>query len=70
MDSKSLVGKIVAPKSGGMRMTVGAIKTLDGVEYAICSWFDGKKNTSDKFPVASLVEFKSGPRRGPIRLTY
>jgi uncharacterized protein YodC (DUF2158 family) len=61
MADHPLIGKIVQPKSGGLPMTVGAVKDIDGVEYAICSWFDGKKNVTDKFPVAALKESKPIP---------
>jgi hypothetical protein len=50
-------------------MTVGAIKTIDGVEYAVCAWFDGKKNVTNEFPVAALKEFKPTPRR-PVRVSF
>jgi len=63
MDTKSLIGKPVVPITGGLPMTVGAIKNVDGIEYAICAWFDGNRNVTDKFPVASLKEFRPGPRR-------
>ncbi len=58
MESNSLVGKMVRPKSGGHNMTVGAIKKVNGIDYAVCVWFDGKRNKTDDFPVAALVESK------------
>ena len=45
----------VRVKSGGPVMTVSWVGDEYGVMTALCSWFAGNTQQSDKFPVAVLV---------------
>jgi uncharacterized protein YodC (DUF2158 family) len=48
-------GDLVQLKSGGPIMTVRNTD-LDGPEYVLCQWFNGKKLEEGTFPVISLQE--------------
>jgi uncharacterized protein YodC (DUF2158 family) len=47
-------GDVVQLKSGGPKMTVGRIESINGVASAVCGWFNGNKKEVGTFPVHSL----------------
>jgi uncharacterized protein YodC (DUF2158 family) len=48
-------GDLVILKSGGPNMTVSRFEVIEGVQYAVCTWFDAKgKKEVGTFAVTTL----------------
>lgn len=56
MDLKD--GDQVQLKSGGPVMTIESIGSYNGVQKALCIWFDGAKKSSDVFALPTLEKFE------------
>ena len=47
-------GDVVELKSGGPQMTVNFVEDDSGSMIAACTWFEGPKKQSGRFPVHTL----------------
>ena len=47
-------GDVVTLKSGGPAMTVTSVGDRYGTLSAWCAWFDGKRASSEVFPITSV----------------
>jgi len=50
-------GDVVELKSGGPRMTIDLIGHIGEPQTADCSWFEGGRRHTGKFPITSLKSY-------------
>lgn len=55
------IGDIVELKSGGPKMTVSALGTIDGVLHVTCHWFEGATPHEGRFPVEAVRRASPDP---------